>query len=91
MDLSVKQRKQIGLAINKLRTIYEIQSITIARKVKYSQCHQLHIESGTVPVSDTGINRYCDYFKLDIDSLLRIGNCQTLIDVFKYLQGMGRI
>lgn len=91
MDLSVKERKQIGLAVNKLRMVYEIQSITIARKVNYSRCHQLHIENGTVAVSDAGIHRYCNYFKLNINTLLAIGKCPTLIDVFKYLQSMGRI
>lgn len=92
MDFTVKQRKKIGYAISLLRKVYEIESSAIASKVKYSRCHQLHIENGTTPPSDIAISRYADYFKLNPETLLTIGiQCNSLIDTFKYLQSLGRI
>jgi len=88
MDKS--QRKLIGKAVRFLRTIYEIDALFLSKRVGYSRCYQLQLESGVIEPSDNAINKYSNYFKLSPDEMLKIGNCQTLINAFKYLQSMGR-
>lgn len=89
MDKS--QRKQIGKAIRYLRIIHELDAKILAKKIGYSRCYQLNIESGAIAPSDNVINKWSKYFKIPADDLLDIGDCHTLIDAFKYLQIMQRI
>lgn len=91
MELSKRDRKAIGKAVKKIRTIYEIDIKSMAKDLGHSYDYQVQIETGNLIAGQDRIQKIIKHFKLSIDDFVKIANCQTLIDVFKFLQAMGRI
>lgn len=93
--LSRDDRLSVAVASRLLRAIYDITVKKLARGMGYrietiNQFERCN-EQTRLPPSDKMIANLSKYFDLDVDHLVKIGQCQTPIKAFLYLQRIRKI
>lgn len=90
MLLNYKERRSIGEGCRLLRKVYDITSKKLGKEIGYTQSTILSIESANTG-SPEAAKRICKYFKITHKNLVEIGQLETPINTFLYLQRIGRI
>lgn len=95
LHLSRDDRLSVAVASRLLRTIHDVSVKKLARGMGYrietinqfERCNELT----RLPPSDKIIGNLSKYFDLEVSHLIKLGQCQTPINAFLYLQQIGKL